>query len=128
MRAWTISICLMSLPLGTAAHAAEKAAYDSNGRIISVFSSGEDLAVASSVIAVLPSGRRVALQVRRGSGSASEGAVRQGDALAWSTPFTLPDGDKGHIDVRSTEDASSVRYAVTVTAETNLTVDAIEFV
>jgi hypothetical protein len=118
MRAWAISLSFLLLPV-LGAYAAEKAAYDSNGRIISVFSSGEDLPVASSVVAVLPSGRRVALQVRRASGNTSEGAVRRGDALAWSVPFTLPDGDRGHIDVHSTEDSSSVRYAVTVTAETN---------
>ncbi len=124
MRAWAIPLCLLLPVLGTGAFAAEKAAYDSNGRIISVLSSAEDFPVESSVVAVLPSGRQVALQVRH----LSEGAVRQGNALAWSSPFALPDGARGRIDVQSTEDVTSVRYTVAITAETNLTVDAIELV
>ena len=43
-------------------------------------------------------------------------------------PFALPDGARGRIDVQSAEDVASVRYTVAVTAETNLTVDAIELV
>ena len=124
MRAWAIPFCLLLPVVGTAAFAAERAAYDSNGRIISVLSSAGDFPLESSIVAVLPSGRRVALQVRH----LSEGAVRQGDALAWSSPFTLPDGAKGRIDTQSAEDVTSVRYTASVTAETNLTVDAIDLV
>jgi hypothetical protein len=112
------------LASGSAALAAEKAAYDSNGRIISLLASGEDLAVTSSVVAVLPSGKRIPLQVRR----PSAGTERQGDSLAWSAPFALPDGSRGHMEIHSVEDASSVRYSMAVAAETNLEVDAIDFV
>ncbi len=133
MRTWPILFCVL-LPVlglmafGLPARAAEKAAYDSNGRIISLLSAAEDLAVNSSVVAVLPSGRRIPLQVRGASNGSMGGAVRQGDALAWAAPFALPDGSRGRMEMRSFEDASSVRYSVAVTAETNLDVDAIEFV
>jgi hypothetical protein len=123
-RAWIISFCLLLPLLNTAALAAEKAAYDSNGRIIGLLSSAEDFPVASSVVAVLPSGRRIPLQVRGASG----GAIRQDDGLAWSVPFALPDGSRGRLELQSQESASTVRYSATVTAETNLDVDAIEFV
>ena len=124
MRACAIPLCFLLLASGLSAHAAEKAAYDSNGRIVSLLSAAEDFPLSTNVVAVLPSGRRILLQVRRPSG----GTVRQADALVWSAPFTLPDGGKGRIDMQSTEDASSVRYSAAITAETNLEVDAIEFV
>jgi len=124
MRQWILSVCLLFLAPGWSARAAEKAAYDSNGRIVALLSAVEDFPLSSNVVAVLPSGRRVPLQVRR----ESAGAVRLGDSLAWSAPFALPDGSRGRIEMQSTEDASSVHYVAAITAETNLDVDAIEFV
>ena len=114
------ALLLFCLPLP----AVEKAAYDSNGRIIALLSDAEDVDVVSNVVAVLPSGKRVPLQLRR----EGRGAMRQGRSLAWSVQFTLPDGGRGRLDLKSEEDASGVRYASNVTAETPLAVDAIEFV
>lgn len=54
MRGWPV-LFLMFLP----ASAAERAAYDSNGRVIALLPDAEDVAVSSNVVAVLPSGRRV---------------------------------------------------------------------
>lgn len=109
---------------GTASRAAEKAAYDSMGRVIALISPGEDLPLLSNLVAVLPSGRRVPLQTRK----QSPGATRAGNGLVWSAPFTLPDGGRGRMELRSTEDAASIHYSVSVAAETNLEVDSIEFV
>ena len=54
MRNWPI-LLLLCFPSA----AAEKAAYDSNGRIIAMLSSAEDVEVTSSIVAVLPdSGER----------------------------------------------------------------------
>ncbi|MGA8656612.1 MAG: hypothetical protein WB586_10735 [Chthoniobacterales bacterium] len=66
--------------------AGEKAAYDSNGRIVSMISDAGEVEIASSIVAVLPTGSPVPLQVRH-EGS---GALRQGRNLAWSAAFTLP--------------------------------------
>jgi hypothetical protein len=119
MRNWPI-LLLLCLP----AAAAEKAAYDSNGRIIAMLSSAEDVEVTSSIVAVLPGGKRIPIQVRRGGG----GASRTGGTLAWSMPLELPDGGKGRIELKSEEDAMGVRYASAISAQTALEVEAIELV
>ena len=106
------------LPLALAA--AERAAYDSNGRIIALLSAAEDVEVASQVVAVLPGGKRIPLQVRRDD----RGATRQA-GLAWTQPFTLPDGGRGRLALESDE-TDAVRYRVTLTAESALEVEGIE--
>ena len=113
---WISSIIL---PLALAA--AERAAYDSNGRIIALLSGAEDIEVTSQIVAVLPSGKRVPLQVRRDNA----GATRQA-GLSWTAPFTLPDGGRGRIAIKS-EESDGVRYTATVIAESPLEVAAIEF-
>ena len=122
MRQWPV-LLLLCLP----GVAAERAAYDSNGRIIALLPDAEDVAVSSNVVAVLPSGRRVPLQTRQ-AGAGSPGVARQGAALAWTAAFELPDGGRGRVDLKSEEDGSGVRYSSTVTAQSTLTVSAIEFV
>jgi len=119
MRHWP-ALLILCLP----AMAAEKAAYDSNGRIIAMLSDGEDTLVASNVVAVMPGGKRVPLQIRRGGG----GASRQGSALFWTSPFELPDGGRGRLELKSEEDSAGVRYAVNLTAQNPLNVSAVEFV
>ena len=89
MRYWLILAALCAPALG-----GEKAAYDSNGRIVAMISDAGDVQVTSNMVAVLPSGKRIPLLVRRDR----VGAVRQGSALAWSIAFTLPDGGSGRID------------------------------
>ena len=54
--------------------------------------------------------------------------MRHGDALEWTAPFTLPDGGRGRMELKSIEDGSGVHYSASVTAETDLAVSAIEFV
>lgn len=117
MRYWPILLALCVPVLG-----AEKAAYDSNGRIIAMISDAGDIQVTSNVVAVTPTGKRVALLVRRDR----VGAARQGSALAWSIAFTLPDGGSGRIDWKAEEDDSGVRYSNTVTATSALDLQAIE--
>jgi hypothetical protein len=114
---WTF---LLALPLALAA--AERAAYDSNGRIIALLSDAEDIGAVSQVVAVLPGGKRVPLQVRRDNA----GAVRQGP-FTWNAPFSLPDGGHGRLTLKS-EETDSVLYNVTLTADSALEVEAIEFV
>jgi len=113
---------LVSAPV--TAFEAEQAAYDSNGRITSLIGPGADFPLTTNIVAVLPNNKRLSLQVRRGAA----GTVRHGDALDWSAAFTLPDGDRGHMELKSIEDASGVHYSAAVTADTDLTVSAIEFV
>jgi hypothetical protein len=119
MRHWPV-LLILSLT----AMAAERAAYDSNGRIIAMWSDGEDTAIATNVVAVLPNGKRIPLQARRSTG----GAVRQGSALAWTSQFELPDGGRGALDLKAEEDSSGVRYAATVSAPRGVTASAFEFV
>ena len=78
------------------------------------------------MVAVLPSGRRLPLQASRAI--PREPGGKDDGRLAWTAPFTLPDGGKGRLELRSVEDAASIHYAVSVAADTNLDVDAIEFV
>src|SRR5512138_1167630 len=117
MRYWLILLALCAPLLGV-----EKAAYDSNGRIVAMISDAGDVQVASNVVAVLPTGKRVPLLVRRNR----VGATRQGSALAWSINFALPDGGSGRIDWKAEEDDSGVKYSNTVTASSALDLDAIE--
>ena len=107
MRQWPV-LLLLCVP----GVAAERAAYDSNGRIIALLPDAEDVAVSSNVVAVLPSGKRVPLQTRQ-SGRLP-GVARQGAALAWTAAFELPDGGRGRLELKSEEDGSGVRYSSTV--------------
>jgi hypothetical protein len=118
MRYWFILLALCAPLLG-----AEKAAYDSNGRIMAMISDAGDVQVTSNMVAVLPTGKRVPLLVRRNR----VGATRQGSALAWSINFALPDGGSGRIDWKAEEDDSGVKYSNTVTASSALDIEAIEF-
>jgi len=102
----------------------EKAAYDSNGRIIALLSDSDDVDVSTNVVAVLPNGKRVSLQMRR----EDRGVTREPNALAWSANFQLPDGGRGKLELKSEEDAFCVRYSVALTAESPLDLSAIEFV
>lgn len=122
MRHWLV--LLLVFPLCLPAAAAEKAAYDSNGRIVALLSDAEDVEVSTSVVAVIPSGRRIPLQVRANR----VGAVRQGSALVWTQQFSLPAGGSGQLDLKSEEDAASVKYTTAVKAAAAFEVDAIEFV
>jgi hypothetical protein len=117
-----LRLCAMPLLVCLAAAAGEKAAYDSNGRLIALIApDAEDIDLATNLVAVIPSGRRIPLQVRR-----DRGMMRKGDALLWTGSFTLPDGGRGRMEVKSEEDASEVRYSAAVTSETPLELDAIE--
>ncbi len=116
----SLALILLCLP----AACVEKAAYDSNGRITAVISDAGALGVASNLVAVLPGGKRVPLLAKRDG----PGATRQGRDLAWSLPFTLPDSGRGLAVLKSEEDAAGLRYTVTVTAESTLEFEAIEFV
>jgi hypothetical protein len=119
-----LSLALLLAASCSSAMAAEKAAYDSNGRIIALLSDAEDLAASTSVVAVIPSGRRVPLQVRVNR----VGARRQGNSLAWTQDFSLPAGGGGRLDTKSEEAASGVKYTTSVTASAPFEITAIEFV
>ena len=121
-RAMLLLLCLPAL-------AAEKAAYDSNGRIVALLSQAEDFPLATSFVAVLPNGKRVALPGRgpRAGGDASP-VSRRGSELAWQAPFELPDGGRGRLEWKSEENQTGIQYAVNLAAESALDVAAIEFV
>ncbi len=105
------------------AFAGEKAAYDSNGRIIALITGAEDIEASTNIVAVLPSGRRIPVLARRDG----RGAVRQGDQLAWTLTFQLPDGGRGTIALKSEEGAAGVMVSAEVTAETPLDIAALEW-
>src|SRR5271157_4894587 len=107
--------------LAAPALAAEKAAYDSNGRLIALLAEGEELTVGSSVVAVYPDGKRVPLR-------AQNTPMRRGPGLSWSGAFELPNGGRGRIDLKSEEDSASVRYSVTVAPENALEIAGLEFI
>ena len=102
--------------------AVERAAYDVGGRLTALLSDAEDVDIATNVVAILPTGKRIPLQGRRSE------AHRHGDALAWSLDFELPDGGHGSLEFKSDEDASGVHYSTALSAGSSLEVDAIEFV
>lgn len=102
----------------------EKAAYDSTGRIISMIAGGEELEVSSSLVAVLPTGKRIPIQVRRERQPVS----REGEKLVWNGSFELPDGGRGRYRLASDESGSGVAYSAAVTADSPLEVDAIDLV
>jgi len=117
---WMFPILFCCVP----ALAMEKAAYDSNARMIALIADGGDVGVTSSLVAVLPNAKRIPLQVRVNR----KGVVRQGQDLAWSGEFELPDASRGRMELKAEEDASGVRYTSTIKAETALDLEAIEFV
>jgi hypothetical protein len=116
----SLALLLLCLP----AACAEKAAYDSNGRITALLSDSGAIGVTSNLVAVLPGGKRVPLMTRRDDPR----ATRQGLDLVWSLAFTLPDGGRGRATLKSEEDPTGLRYTASVTAESALELDAIEFV
>jgi hypothetical protein len=118
-----IRCCLLLLFPCLPVMAGEKAAYDSDGRIVSMISDAGEVEIASSIVAVLPTGKPVSLQVRR-EGS---GAVRQGRNLAWSAAFSLPDGARGRLEWKSEEGSAGLRYSATVSADSPLELNGIEF-
>ncbi len=117
-----VAVAALLLTAAVPAFAAEQAAYDSDGRIVSLIGPGADFPVRTEVVAVLPDNKRIPLQRRRGA------VARLRDALAWSAPFSLPDGGRGRMEMKSVEDSLEVHYSSAVTAETDLTVSAIELV
>ncbi len=117
---WIPTLVLLCAPAG----AVEKAAYDSNGRITALLGQADDMDFASSVIAVLPNGRSYPLQVRR----QGVGAVRDDRGLTWTVAFTLPDGGKGKLALKSDEDTTGLHYSAAIAAETPLEVKSIDLV
>jgi O-glycosyl hydrolase len=109
--------------LALQAVAAERAAYDSNGRILWLLDAAGDLEASSNIHAVLPNGKRIPLQMRR----QGRGARRPAGPRQWTLPFELPDGGRGTIELSSVEEAG-VRYSIKIHAETALEVEAIEYV
>src|SRR6266496_3327476 len=119
MNKWLASLLL----LGASAPAAEKAAYDSNGRIMALLSDGEDLEVSSGLAAVLPGGKRVPLL-----GARSRSPIRrERSKLAWSGSFQLPDESAGQFQLAADEQGTGVKYSVSLTAESALHVVSIEW-
>ncbi len=122
MRELSVALFLAASCLGSGA--IEKAAYDSHGRIIALLSDAEDVPISTNVVAVIPSGRRIPLQVRINR----VGARRQGGGLAWTQEFNLPAGGGGRLDTKSEEDATGVRYTASLTASAPFEATAVEFV
>jgi len=104
--------------------ATEKAAYDNLGRIIALLSDGPDFPVTSGLVAVLPSGKRIPLQVR----SPHHPLRREPELLVWTGSFQLPDEGQGRFRLQSSEDDSGLTYSVSVTAVTRLELQGLEWI
>ena len=117
-------LLILCVLLSISAAAVEKAAYDSTGRVIALLSDREDLEVTSSLVAVLPSGKRVQLQTR----TPRSPLRRDGQELAWFRSFELPDESQGRFRIESAEGEAGINYSISVTGETRLELSAIEFV
>ena len=102
-RGFSPAIFLLALPLLSQ----ERAAYDVNNRITALLSAADDLPLSTSVVAVLPTNKRVPLRPERNS-------------------FELPDGSKGTLEITHTEDAAGVHYTTAITTDRPLEVNAIE--
>jgi hypothetical protein len=116
---YILALVLAAAPLP----AVERAAYDSLGRLTALLSEREDLKVGSSIVAVLPSGKRVPIQIR----TRQMPLTRKGMDLSWSGSFMLPDEGRGRFQLKSEESTEGLRYSVTVSADTTLEVTAIEW-
>ncbi|MCS7316209.1 MAG: hypothetical protein RMI94_09905 [Bryobacterales bacterium] len=105
--------------------AAEKAAYDSLGRLIALLAEGPEVPVSSGLVAVLPvTGKRIPVQTR----SPHRPLRRERDKLLWTGSFQLPDEGEGTFRVESAEHPDGLTYTVSITASTPLQVDSLEFV
>jgi len=109
-------ILAMLAPLG----AAERAAYDSAGRLTALVQEGEEMEVRGQIIAVLPSGRRLPVQLHLERSPIR----REWPATAWSGPVELPDGGRGKFEVKATD----TKFDLRVTAESPMELGAIEYV
>src|SRR5512138_2860787 len=116
---YLLALLLIAPPLA----AVERAAYDSLGQVIALLSDREDLNVTSSIVAVLPNGKRIPVQTR----TPRTPLTREGTNLSWAGSFLLPDEGRGKFQLRSEEDDYGVRYSIAVAAETLLDVAAIEW-
>jgi hypothetical protein len=94
---------LLAVPLV----AQERAAYDVEGRITALLSAGDDLPLATAVVAVLPNNKRIPLRLQRNA-------------------FELPDGSRGTLELKHEEDVQGVHYAANITTESAMDVKAIE--
>ncbi len=115
-------LLLLLVPISAAA--LEQAAYDSTGRIIALLSTAEDLEVTSDLVAVLPNGKRVPIQVR----TPRTPIRREPDRLVWHGEFELPDASRGRWEIRAEEKSSGLDYAISIRPEAPLELDRIEFV
>ena len=96
-----------------AATGAERAGYDSRGRIIALLSDGGDLEVFSNYVAVLPNGNRVSLVDHRVSG----GPRTQTQERSWVGAYELPDTSRVRLEWKTQDAPSALNYTTTVSAE-----------
>ncbi|MBS1830647.1 MAG: hypothetical protein JST93_35435 [Acidobacteria bacterium] len=92
--------------------AAERASYDSNGRLVALIAENEDIEVSSSLTAILPTGKRIPLRQQRDR----------------RTVYELPDGARATTERKVTEDETGVHYSISLQAISTLDVQSIEWV
>jgi hypothetical protein len=113
-----IAFLLCLIPLS----GAERAAYDSAGRLTALMHDGVELDVRGQLMAVLPGGKRLPVQTRL------ERSPIKREANTWSGPMELPDGGRGRFVMKATESVDGVKIECSVTAESAMEVGAIEYV
>jgi O-glycosyl hydrolase len=93
--------------------AAERAGYDSRGRIISLLSDGGEVEVYSNYVAVAPNGKRTVLLERQIRG----GPQNQGQLKSWQGTYGTPESGRFRLEWQTTDGETGLRYTTTVTPD-----------
>ena len=109
----TFLILTAALLGGIALPAAERAGYDSRGRIVALLSEGGEVEVYSDYVAVGPDGKRTPLlerQVRSGPRS-------QGQLKSWGGTYGTPESGRFQVQWKTEDAAAGLRFETTVAAD-----------
>jgi O-glycosyl hydrolase len=115
-------LCLLVTLLPAAA--AEKAAYDSSGRLLALIQDGHEVDVRTQLAAVLPSGRRLPVLAHLERSP----IAREAGRLAWSGPVELPDGGRGRFEIAADESGAGVKFRAAVSADSALELASLDFI
>jgi hypothetical protein len=104
-------VTVMLLACGALA-GAEKAGYDSRGRIVSLLSAAGEIEADSNYVAVLPDGRRVELDRQVGGGPRTQGQLK-----SWAGSYAAAEGSRIRLEWKTEDTDGGLRYTTTVTPE-----------
>jgi O-glycosyl hydrolase len=108
----TLALIVTALT-GLPVTAAERAGYDSRGRIIALLSDGGEVEVYSNYVAVGPNGKRTVLLERQVRG----GPRNQGQLKSWAGTYGAPESGQFRLEWKTEDGEAGLRYSTTVTPE-----------